>query len=216
MKLYDYFRSSAAYRVRIALNLKGLDYERREVHLVRDGGEHLQPAYRAINPQARVPALELDDGTILTQSPAILEWIEETYPQAPLLPLDHTMRSRVRAIAAIVACDIHPVNNLSVLTYLRTQLGHDQETVNGWYRHWILEGFSAIEALIEAAPFCFGGQPSLADVALIPQIYNARRFDVPLDGFPKILAVEARCAAIRAFADARPEAPNPQGRCPPP
>ena len=210
MKLYDYFRSSAAYRVRIALNLKGLAYERHEVHLVRDGGEHLTPAYRAINPQARVPALELDDGTILIQSPAILEWIEETHSEPPLLPADPILRARVRAVAAIVACDIHPVNNLGVLNYLRGQLGHDQETVNAWYRHWVEEGFHAIESLVEGKPFCFGDRPSLADVALVPQVYNARRFNVPLDPFPKIARIDAACAAIKAFADAGPEATAPQ------
>jgi maleylacetoacetate isomerase len=206
MKLYDYFRSSAAYRVRIALNLKGLAYERHEVHLVRDGGEHLKADYRAINPQARVPALELDSGTILTQSPAILEWIEETHPEPPLLPADPILRARVRAVAAIVACDIHPVNNLGVLKYLRGPLGHDQETVNAWYRHWIEEGFRAIETLVEGEPFCFGDRPSLADVALVPQVYNARRFDVPLDPFPRIARINAACATIKAFVDARPEA----------
>jgi maleylacetoacetate isomerase len=206
MKLYDYFRSSAAYRVRIALNLKGLAYERHEVHLVRDGGEHLKADYRAINPQARVPALELDDGTILTQSPAILEWIEETHPEPPLLPADPILRARVRAVAAVVACDIHPVNNLGVLKYLRGPLGHDQETVNAWYRHWIEEGFRAIETLVEGEPFCFGDRPSLADVALVPQVYNARRFDVPLDPFPRIARINAACATIKAFVDARPEA----------
>ena len=206
MKLYDYFRSSAAYRVRIALNLKGLAYERHEVHLVRDGGEHLKADYRAINPQARVPALELDDGTILTQSPAILEWIEENHPEPPLLPADPILRARVRAVAAVVACDIHPVNNLAVLKYLRGQLGHDQETVNAWYRHWIEEGFRAIESLVEGRPFCFGDRPTLADVALMPQVYNARRFDVPLDPFPNIARIDAACAAVKAFVDAAPEA----------
>jgi maleylacetoacetate isomerase len=210
MKLYDYFRSSAAYRVRIALNLKGLAYERHEVHLVRGGGEQLTPAYRAINPQARVPALELDDGTILTQSSAILEWVEETHPEPPLLPADPTLRARVRAIAAIAACDIHPVNNLAVLKYLRGQLGHDQETVNSWYRHWIEEGFRAIETLVEGRSFCFGDRPSLADVALVPQVYNARRFDVPLDQFPKIVNIDAACAALKAFVDAGPEATAPR------
>jgi maleylacetoacetate isomerase len=210
MKLYDYFRSSAAYRVRIALNLKGATYERHEVHLVRNGGEHLTPTYRAINPQARVPALELDGATILTQSPAILEWIEENYPEPPLLPEDPVLRARVRAVTAIVSCDIHPLNNLAVLNYLRDQLGHDQETVNSWYRHWVEEGFRAIESLVEGKPFCFGDRPSLADVALVPQVYNARRFNVSLDPFPRIAHIDAVCMAIKAFADAAPEATTPQ------
>src|SRR3954447_946492 len=210
MKLYDYFRSSAAYRVRIALNLKELAYERHEVHLVRGGGEQLTPAYRAINPQARVPALELDDGTILTQSSAILEWVEETHPEPPLLPADPTLRARVRAIAAIVACDIHPINNLAVLKYLRGQLGHDEETVNAWYRHWIEEGFRAIATLVEGRSFGCGDRPSLADVALVPQVYNARRFNVPLDPFPNIARIDAACAAVKAFVDAGSEATNPQ------
>lgn len=209
MQLYDYYRSSAAYRVRIALNLKRVAYTSREVHLLRDGGEHLKPEYRAINPQARVPSLMLDAGTVLIQSPAILEWLEETYPDPPLLPADPIARARVRAVAAIVACDIHPVNNLSVRNYLTGTLHVDQAAADAWYGHWILEGFRAIEALIEARPFCFGDRPTLADVALVPQVANARRSSVPLDEFPKIVGVDAACAEIDAFARARPEAVRP-------
>ncbi len=206
MKLYDYPRSSAAYRTRIALNLKGLSYERVEVHLLRDGGEHLKPAYRAINPQARVPALQLDDGTILTQSPAILEWLEETCPTPPLLPADTVARARVRAVSAIIGCDIHPLNNLAVLNYLRGKLYQEKDAVADWYRHWISVGFRGIEALIQPGPFCFGDRPTLADVYLVPQIANAHRFDTPLDTFPKITGVGAACDALPAFAAARPEA----------
>lgn len=209
MQLYDYYRSSAAYRVRIALNLKRLAYTAREVHLLRDGGEHLKPEYRAINPQARVPSLVLDDGTVLIQSPAILEWLEETHPEPPLLPADPVARARVRAVAAIVACDIHPVNNLCVRSYLRDELHLDQAASDAWYQHWILDGFRAIEALIEGRPFCFGNRPTLADIVLVPQIANARRSSVPLDEFPKIVGVDAACAEIDAFAQARPEAVRP-------
>ena len=205
MKLYDYFRSSASYRVRIALNLKGVAYERREVHLVQDGGQHLTAAYRAVNPQARVPSLEVEDGAILTQSPAILEWIEETWALPPLLPRDPIARAHVRAVASIVCCDIHPLNNLSTLGRLRSQFGADDEAVNDWYAHWVTEGFKAIEALIEGGAYCFGTSPTLADVVLMPQIYNGRRFKVPLDAFPKILGVEAHCAALPAFAKAHPD-----------
>ena len=209
MQLYDYYRSSAAYRVRIALNLKRVAYTAREVHLLRDGGEHLKPEYRAINPQARVPSLMLDDGTVLIQSPAILEWLEETHPEPPLLPADPIARARVRAVAAIVACDIHPVNNLSVRNYLTGMLHLDQAASDAWYRHWILDGFRAIEALIEGRPFSFGDGPTLADVVLVPQIANARRSSVPLDEFPKIIGVDDACAEIDAFARARPEAVRP-------
>jgi maleylacetoacetate isomerase len=205
MDLYDYFRSSAAYRVRIALNLKGASYRPTEVHLLRDGGEHLKAAYRAINPQMRVPSLRLDDGTILTQSMAILEWIEETYPEPPLLPSGAAERAKVRAVAAIVASDIHPLNNLSTLARLREQFGADAAAIDSWYAHWVEAGFDAIEVLIEGAPFCFGSRPSLADVALIPQIYNARRFKVPLDRFPKIVGADAACNALEAFAKAHPD-----------
>jgi maleylacetoacetate isomerase len=208
VQLCDFFVSSAAYRVRIALNLKGLAYSSREVHLLRGGGEQFKPEYRAINPQGRVPALILD-GTVLIQSPAILEWLEETHPDPPLLPPEPLARARVRAVAALVACDIHPLNNLSVLNYLRGPLGQEQAAVDAWYHHWILQGFPAIEALIEGNPFCFGDRPTLADVVLVPQVVNARRMQVPLEAFPKILAVDAACAKIDAFQRARPEAVRP-------
>jgi maleylacetoacetate isomerase len=210
MDLYDYFRSWAAYRVRIALNLKGASYRPAEVHLLRDGGGHLQPAYRAINPQMRVPSLRLDDGTILTQSMAILKWLEETYPEPPLLPSGAAERAKVRAVAAIVASDIHPLNNLSTLARLREQFGADAAAIDVWYAHWIEVGFETIEVLIEGAPFCFGTRPSLADVALIPQIYNARRFKVPLDRFPKIVRADTACNAIDAFAKAHPDTVSPR------
>ncbi len=204
--LYDYFRSSAAYRVRIALNLKRIPFRSEEVHLVRDGGQQCGAAYRAINPQGRVPALRLEDGTGLTQSQAILEWIEETVPTPPLLPSAPVARAHVRAVAAAIACDIHPINNLSVLNYLRSAMGQPQDAVDAWYRKWILEGFKAIETLIEPGPFCFGGSPTFADLCLVPQVYNARRFAVPLEAFPKIAAVDAACTALDAFKRAHPDA----------
>lgn len=210
MRLYDYFRSSAAYRVRIALNLKGLPHDREEVHLLRDGGAQLAPSFRAINPQGRVPVLVLADGTTLTQSPAILEWLEEAYPEPPLLPRDALARARVRAVAALVGCDIHPINNLSVLRYLKRDMHQAQEAIDAWYRHWIAEGFRAIERMIDGVPFCFGEQPGLADVYLVPQVYNARRYGMDLGDFPRIAAADAACAAIPAFADARPEAVAPE------
>ena len=205
MKLYDYFRSSAAYRVRIALNLKGLAYERHEVHLVRDGGEHLKADYRAINPQARVPALELDDGTILTQSPAIREWIEETHPEPPLLPADPIPRARVRAVAAVVACDIHPINNLRVLQHLK-RMGIDEPARDEWYRHWIRTGFGPLEAQLTERPgtFCCGETPTLADICLVPQVFNAQRLDVDLAPYPRIRAIHEACMQNLAFADAQP------------
>lgn len=207
MKLYSYFRSSAAYRVRMSLNVKAITYETVPVHLVRDGGQHKQPAYRAINPQMRVPALELDDGTILTQSPAILEYLEELFPDPALLPADPALRAKVRAVADIVGCDIHPLNNLSTLQYLKTELDHDQATVDRWYAHWITQGFEAIEALIApyAGPFAFGKTPSLADLYIVPQVYNARRFKVPLEAYPAIRAADAACADVPAFAAAAPD-----------
>ncbi|MDT3687269.1 MAG: maleylacetoacetate isomerase [Pseudorhodoplanes sp.] len=204
MKLYTYFRSSAAYRVRIALNLKDITYEGVSVHLTKDGGQHKKPDYRTINPQMRVPALELSSGEKLIQSLAIIEYLDEVFPDPALLPRDAIERAHVRAVAQIIACDIHPLNNLVSLQYLR-KLGHDDATVNEWYASWILSGFEAIERLLKPGPYAFGSHVTLADICLVPQVFNARRFKVPLDRFPKILAVDAACAKLPAFDKARPE-----------
>ena len=221
MKLYTYFRSSAAWRVRIALNLKGLPYEAVPVHLVRNGGEQLQHAYRAINPSALVPSLQ-DEGAMgamgamsamgatgatITQSMAIIEYLEETHPAPPLLPGAPLERARVRALAQMIACDIHPVNNLRVLRYLVRELGVSDEAKNAWYRHWICEGFAAFEAQLGLGPagrFCHGDTPTLADCLLVPQVYNAQRFDVDLMPYPRIVAIDAACARLPAFAAAHP------------
>lgn len=205
MKLYTYFRSSAAYRVRIALNLKGLPYEMAAIHLTKDGGYQRKPEYTAVNPQMRVPVLELASGDILTQSLAIIEYLDDTHPEPPLLPADPIARAKVRAIAQIVACDIHPLNNLMVLQYLKRQLKHEQADIDTWYHHWVIDGFKAIEAMIEPRPYACGANVTLADVCLVPQVFNARRFKVPLDAFPKILAADAACLKLPAFDKARPE-----------
>lgn len=205
MKLYSYFRSSAAYRVRIVLNLKGLSYDIIPLHLSKDGGRHKTPEYRAINPQMRVPALALSDGEVLTQSLAIAEFLDEAHPEPALLPADALQRARVRAVAQIIACDIHPLNNLVVLNYLKNQLKHDQATIDVWYRTWVTAGFEAIETMIKPGPYAFGSQVTLADVCLVPQVYNARRFKVPLDRFPNIVAADAACLKLSAFAHAQPE-----------
>jgi maleylacetoacetate isomerase len=205
VKLYGYFRSSAAYRVRIALNLKQLPYEMQSIHLTRDGGKQFTPQYRAINPQARVPALTLSSGEVLTQSLAIIEYLDEAYPEPPLLPADDIHRAHVRAASQLIACDIHPLNNTSVLGYLKGTLGHDQATVDAWYRNWILLGFDALETMIKPGPYAFGSHVTMADVCLVPQVFNARRFKVPLDAYPKIAAVDAACQKLPAFDKARPE-----------
>jgi maleylacetoacetate isomerase len=205
VRLYSYFRSSAAYRVRIALNLKGLSYEMIPVHLVKGGGQNKTPEYRAINPQMRVPALALSDSDVLVQSLAIIEYLDETHPQPPLLPIDALERAKVRAFAQVIACDIHPLNNTGPLRYLKNQLGHEQAEIDAWYHHWILEGFEALEAMVKPGPYAFGSQVTLADICLVPQVYNARRLKVPLDRFPKIVAVDAACLKLEAFDKARPE-----------
>ena len=205
MKVYTYFRSSAAYRLRIALNLKGLSGDMVSVHLQKDGGQHRKPEYRAINPQMRVPALKLDSGEVLTQSLAIIEYLDEVDPQPPLLPRDPVQRAKVRALALTIACDIHPLNNLAPLRYLKNELGQDQSKIDAWYHHWILEGFEALETMVRPGPYAFGGEVTLADVCLVPQIYNARRLKVPLERFPKLVAIDAACAKLPAFEQARPE-----------
>ena len=205
MKLYGYFRSSAAYRVRIALALKGIDVEQAGIHLVKEGGQQLKASYLEKNPQGLVPALELDDGTVLTQSLAIIEYLDSTFPEPRLIPADPVSAAKVRAVALAIACDIHPLNNLRVLDYLKGPLGRSQAEADGWYRHWILKGgLEAVERMIEGGPFCFGAAPSLADVVLVPQVFNARRFGVAIDHLPKILAADAACAGIEAFAKAHP------------
>ena len=201
--LYSYWRSSAAYRVRIALNLKGIDYECRPVHLVRDGGEQRRPEYLAINHQGLVPVLSVD-GLVINQSLAIIEYADEGWPEPPLLPADAIGRARVRSIAMMIACDIHPLNNLRVLNFIRTEF--DADPADRWYAHWVREGFSAAEQLASDGDFVFGDDVTLADALLVPQVYNARRFKVPLDDFPKLVAISERCSEIPAFRDAAPEA----------
>jgi maleylpyruvate isomerase len=205
VKLYSYFRSSAAYRVRIALNLKGVSYEMIPIHLRKDGGRHRSAEYQAVNPQMRVPSLELPGGEILIQSLAIIEYLDEVYPQPPLLLADPVARAQARAIAQIIACDIHPLNNLGTLQYIKRAFGQEQPAIDAWYHHWVLAGFQAIEAMIKPGPYSFGGQVGLADVCLVPQVNNARLLKVPLEAFPKILAVDAACLALSAFDKARPE-----------
>jgi maleylacetoacetate isomerase len=201
VKLYTYFRSSAAYRVRIALNLKGVSHEAVSVNLLK--GEQREAGYKALNPQMRVPSLDIGETTLI-QSPAILEYLDEAYPEPPLLPMGAVNRAKVRAIASLIACDIHPLNNSGTLAYLKKRLGHDQAAADEWYAHWVREGFDAIEAMLGPGPYAFGAKITLADVYLVPQVFNARRFNVPLDAYPKIVAVDAACAELKAFQNAAP------------
>jgi len=205
MILHSYWRSGAAWRTRTALNLKGLAYDQQGVDL-RTGAQK-SDAFVALNPQGMVPALELD-GAMLTQSPAILEWLEETHPTPPLLPTDTMARAHVRAMAALIGCDIHPLNNLRVGKALRETFGADQAAVDTWAARWIIPGFEALEALVarHGAGWCFGDVPTLADCYLIPQIYSARRFNVPLKAFPRLLAIDAAASAHPAFIAAHPDA----------
>ena len=211
--LYGYWRSSAAYRVRMALNLKGLGYEQRFVHLVRDGGQQHFEEYRALNPQGRVPTL-LHGERVLTQSPAILEYLEEVFPEPALLPGDPDGRARVRALCAVIACDTHPLNNLQVLKYLTGTLGVDEQAKLGWYRHWVTTGLDAFETLLartllarteETGDFCHGDSISLADCYLLPQVYNARRFDCDESGWPNIRRICTKLESIPEVDRATPE-----------
>lgn len=209
MKLHGYWRSTAAWRVRIALNLKRLDWHSVPVHLVRGGGEQHLPDFLRLNPQGLVPALELDGG-VLTQSLAIIEYLEETTPDPALLPSDPVARARVRSLALLVAADIHPLNNLRVLQFLRDSFGLDEEERMVWYRHWVGAGLRALEARLAREPdtgrFCHGDAPGLADCCLVPQLYNARRYRCELDEFKTVLRIEAACLELGAFRAAAPEA----------
>jgi len=202
--LHDYHRSSASYRVRIALNLKGIDYESRPVNLLER--EQKSSEYRALNPQGFVPMLEIDDHR-LTQSLAIIVYLDQRFPDPPLVPADPADGAHVRALALVVACDIHPLNNLRVLKYLGGPMHQEQEARDSWYRHWVTEGFEALEALAaqRSGGFLFGNSPTLADICLVPQMYNARRFNVPVDAFPTLLRAEASANALPAFAAAHPD-----------
>jgi maleylacetoacetate isomerase len=202
--LHDYYRSSAAYRVRIALNLKGVDYERRPVNLL--DSEQKAPSYRALNPQGLVPMLEIDDHR-LTQSLAICDYLDARFPKPPFVPKEPADRAHVVALALAVACDIHPLNNLRVLKYLSGPLHQEQEERDAWYAHWVAEGFDALEAMAKprAGSFLFGNSPTLADICLVPQMYNARRFNVPVDDYPTLVRADGSAADLPAFAAAHPD-----------
>jgi maleylacetoacetate isomerase len=206
MKLYDFHRSSAAFRVRIALNLKRLPAERTFIHLRRN--DQSAPAYLALNPQGLVPTLE-DDGQIFTQSLAIIEYLDETHPEPALLPGHPGDRARVRALAQLIACDIHPIDNLRVLRYLANPLGHDETTIRQWFNHWIATGFAALEEFLaedgQTGEFCHGDTPGLADICLVPQVFNARRYTLEMTPYPTIQRLFENCMRVDAFEAARPE-----------
>jgi maleylacetoacetate isomerase len=205
VKLYTYFRSSAAFRVRIALNLKELQYEPVFVHLAK--GEHRQPPYAAVNPQALLPTLELDDGARLTQSLAIIEWLDERQPTPLLLPKDALARARVRSLGYLVACEIHPLNNLRVLQHLKRALGQSQQQIDTWYRHWIADGLAKLEAELarpDTGKFCHGDSPTMADCCLVPQIFNAKRYQSDLAPYPTTMRVFENCMKLAAFDRAQP------------
>lgn len=201
--LHDYFRSSASYRVRIALNLKGLAYERVEISLI--AGEQKSDSYLAQNAQGFVPLLVADGQTII-QSLAIIDWLDRAFPEPRLIPDDAMPRAVALAQAQVVACDIHPLNNLRVLKYLKRDLGLNEQTKDRWYRHWIIEGFDALEAMAGEGTYLGGETPGIADCCLVPQMYNARRFDVPLDAYPRLVAIDAACTGLDAFQRAHPDA----------
>ncbi|AIF49398.1 maleylacetoacetate isomerase [Dyella japonica] len=216
--LYGYWRSSAAYRVRIALNLKGLPYESKAVHLVNQGGEQHLPDFQALNPQELVPCL-IDDGRVFTQSMAIMEYLDETHPAPPLLPADPAGRARVRALSQVVACDVHPLGNLRVLQHLTSQFGADDAAKGVWSRHWIGLGLQSLEAMlagnVATGRFCHGDAPSMADACLVPQVYNAVRWKLPMEDFPTICRIVDACQSLEAFQravpEAQPDAPATQG-----
>ena len=206
IKLYDYWRSSAAYRVRIALNLKGIAYEAIDTSLL--DGAHKTAEYIAKNPQGFVPMLEIGD-LRLTQSLAIIDYLDATWKEPGLVSSDPVLRSRQLVMALVIAADIHPINNLRVLKYLQGEMGQEQAAIDNWYRHWIREGFTALEAMAEDTPFLTGHTPGLADICLVPQMANARRFETDLSAFPKLVAIDARCREIEAFQNAAPEVVKP-------
>jgi maleylacetoacetate isomerase len=203
MELYTYFRSSAAYRVRIALNLKGIEHSLTPVNLLTN--EHRQADYKTLQPQGLVPAMKTDDGKIISQSTAILEYLETEYPQKPLLPKDAYDAAVVRSWVNTIACDIHPIDNLRVLKYLVSELDVNEAQKTAWYQHWIIEGFTALESQLKATPYCYGSEVTLADVYLIPQVYNALRFKTGMSAFPKIMAIYETCNSLGSFDKAKPE-----------